>query len=65
MLVVAQGPREAGESLLELLQGGAAWPTQPGRVDKVVADWSQPQERFEGSSSGDAAAATPHLSWLM
>lgn len=48
VLVVAQGPREAGEKLLELLRGGAAWPTQPGRVDKVVADWSQPQERFEG-----------------
>lgn len=42
------GPREAGEKLLELLQGGASWPAQPGRVDKVVADWSQPQERFEG-----------------
>ncbi len=32
-------PRPAGEKLLELL---------PGRVDKVVADWSAPQERFEG-----------------
>jgi acylphosphatase len=44
VLVVAQGPREAGEKLLQLLQGGDT----PGRVDKVVADWSQPQERFEG-----------------
>ena len=44
VLVVAQGPREAGEELLQLLQGGAT----PGRVDKVVADWSQPEERFSG-----------------
>ena len=44
VLVVAQGPREAGEKLLQLLQGGAT----PGRVDKVVADWSQPAERFSG-----------------
>ena len=44
VLVVAQGPREAGEELLQLLQGGAT----PGRVDKVVADWSQPAERFSG-----------------
>ena len=44
VLVVAQGPREAGEKLLRLLQGGAT----PGRVDKVVADWSQPAERFSG-----------------
>jgi acylphosphatase len=41
--VVAQGPREAGEKLLQLLEGGA-----PGRVDKVVADWSQPTEQFDG-----------------
>ena len=44
VLVVAQGPREAGEKLLQLLQGGAT----PGRVDKVVAEWSQPAERFSG-----------------
>ena len=44
VLVVAQGPREAGEKLLRLLQGGAT----PGRVDKVVAEWSQPAERFSG-----------------
>jgi acylphosphatase len=44
VLVVAQGPREAGEKLLQLLDGGDT----PGRVDKVVADWSAPQERFEG-----------------
>ncbi|OBH48013.1 acylphosphatase [Mycobacterium mantenii] len=48
VLVVAQGPREAGEKLLELLQGGESWPSRPGHVDTVVADWSQPQERFEG-----------------
>jgi acylphosphatase len=42
--VVAQGPRAAGEKLLQLLEGGGA----PGCVDKVVADWSQPQERFSG-----------------
>jgi acylphosphatase len=44
VLVVAQGPREAGEQLLQLLQGGDT----PGRVEKVVADWSEPQERFDG-----------------
>src|SRR5262249_53437610 len=44
VLVVAQGPREAGEKLLQLLDGGAA----PGRVDQVVADWSQPAEQFSG-----------------
>jgi len=44
VLVVAQGPRRAGEKLLQLLEGGAT----PGRVDKVVADWSQTQERFDG-----------------
>jgi acylphosphatase len=44
VLVIAQGPREAGEKLLQLLDGGAT----PGRVDKVVADWSQPQGQFDG-----------------
>jgi len=44
VLVVAQGPREAGEKLLQLLEGGVA----PGRVEKVVADWSEPQEQFDG-----------------
>lgn len=46
VLVVAQGPREAGEKLLQLLQGG----TTRGRVDKVVADWSQPKEPIAGFS---------------
>ena len=48
VLVVAQGPREAGEKLLALLEGGESWPSRPGQVDEVVADWSQPQERVEG-----------------
>ena len=48
VLVVAQGPREAGEKLLELLEGAESWPSRPGHVDKVVAEWSPPQERFEG-----------------
>jgi acylphosphatase len=41
--VVAQGPREAAEKLLQLLDRGT-----PGRVDEVVVDWSEPQERFSG-----------------
>jgi acylphosphatase len=44
VLVVAQGTRGGGEKLLQLLQGGAT----PGRVDKVVHEWSQPAERFSG-----------------
>jgi acylphosphatase len=44
VLVVAQGPQEAGEKLLQLLQGG----TTPGRIDKVVADWSQSVEQISG-----------------
>ncbi|QLL09162.1 acylphosphatase [Mycobacterium vicinigordonae] len=44
VLVVANGPRDGAERLLELLRGGST----PGRVDKVVADWSQPTERFTG-----------------
>ncbi len=47
VLVVAQGPRETCEKLLELLQGGAT----PGRVDNVVADWSQPPQDIEGFSA--------------
>lgn len=46
VLVVAQGRRGAAEKLLQLLQGGGS----PGRVDKVVADWSRPSERFAGFS---------------
>jgi acylphosphatase len=48
VLVVAQGPREAGEKLLALLEGGAAWPSRPGRVDKVVHEWSRPAEPLTG-----------------
>ncbi|WP_262490846.1 acylphosphatase [Mycobacterium simiae] len=44
VLVVAQGPRESGEQLLQLLRGGAT----PGRVDQVVADWSEATEQFSG-----------------
>jgi acylphosphatase len=44
VLVIAQGPRAAGEKLLQVLQGGGT----PGRVDKIVADWSQPTKRFTG-----------------
>jgi acylphosphatase len=46
VLVVAQGPRVAGERLLELLRGD----TTPGRVDKVIADWSAPGEQIRGFS---------------
>jgi acylphosphatase len=44
VLVVAQGPRAAGERLLQLLEGRST----PGWVDNVVADWSQPTEQFTG-----------------
>ncbi|GAB7143375.1 acylphosphatase [Mycobacterium riyadhense] len=44
VLVVAEGPRDAGETLLQLLRGGGT----PGHVDKVVADWSQASEQFSG-----------------
>ena len=44
VLVVAQGPREACQRLLELLQGGKT----PGHVDNVVADWSEPDESVRG-----------------
>ena len=44
VLVIAQGSRDACETLLRLLQGGDT----PGRVDKVVADWSEPQEDIAG-----------------
>ena len=35
--VVAQGPRDACQRLLDLLQSG----TTPGHVDKVIAEWSE------------------------
>ncbi|MEO3757234.1 acylphosphatase [Mycobacterium sp. B14F4] len=42
--VVAQGPRQACQQLLDLLQGG----NTPGRVDKVVADFTQPGDSLQG-----------------
>ena len=44
VLVVAQGPRQACEPLLDLLRGGSA----PGRVDNVVADFSVAGESISG-----------------
>lgn len=44
--VVAQGPRESCQRLLELLQGGST----PGRVDTVVADWAVATEPIDGFS---------------
>jgi acylphosphatase len=44
VLVVAQGPRGACQRLLDLLQSG----NTPGRVDTVVADWSDPGEPIPG-----------------
>ncbi|MDC8975330.1 MULTISPECIES: acylphosphatase [Mycobacterium ulcerans group] len=46
VMVVAQGPRDSGVQLLRLLEGD----TTPGRVDKVVADWSQRVEPISGFS---------------
>lgn len=42
--VVAQGPEQDCKRLLDLLRSG----TTPGRVDTVVADWSQPGEPVGG-----------------
>ena len=42
--VVAQGPRDACEKLLDLLEGG----TTPGHVDTVVADWSEAADALSG-----------------
>lgn len=44
--VVAQGPRDACEQLLLLLQGGRT----PGQVDTVVVDWSPRGEAISGFS---------------
>jgi len=44
--VVAQGPRDACEQLLLLLQGGKT----PGRVETVVVDWSPRGEAISGFS---------------
>lgn len=42
--VVAQGPRDACQRLLDLLEGGDT----PGKVDKVVADWSEVGDAIPG-----------------
>jgi acylphosphatase len=47
VMVIAQGPRDACETLLDLLQGGST----PGRVDNVVADWSQAPQDIKGFSA--------------
>ena len=46
VLVVAQGPRDACEQLLQLLNSGKT----PGQVDKVVVDWSPRGEAIRGFS---------------
>jgi len=45
--VVAQGPRQDCQRLLDLLQGGAV-PDRPGRVDTVVADWGAAGDPIDG-----------------
>ena len=42
--VVAQGQREACQRLLDLLESGDT----PGRVEKVVADWSEVGDAIAG-----------------
>ncbi|BBY43309.1 acylphosphatase [Mycolicibacterium celeriflavum] len=42
--VVAEGRREACQRLLDLLQSGEA----PGRVDNVVADFTEPRDSLDG-----------------
>ena len=42
--VVAQGPRDACQRLLDLLESG----NTPGQVLKVVADWSEVGDAFSG-----------------
>lgn len=42
--VVAQGPRADCQRLLDLLEGGDT----PGRVDTVVADWSDARDDVTG-----------------
>lgn len=42
--VVAQGPRETCQKLLDLLEGG----TTPGHVDTVIADWSAAADALSG-----------------
>lgn len=42
--VVAQGPRDACERLLELLNSGDT----PGHVDTVICDWDEPADAIAG-----------------
>ena len=42
--VVAQGPRDDCQRLLDLLKSGET----PGRVEKVVADWSEVGDAIAG-----------------
>lgn len=42
--VVAQGPREACERLLDQLRSDGT----PGQVDKVIFDWSEPADAIAG-----------------
>jgi acylphosphatase len=42
--VVAQGPRDNCQRLLDLLQSG----TTPGDVEKVIADWSEVGDALSG-----------------
>ncbi|KUH98963.1 acylphosphatase [Mycolicibacterium acapulense] len=42
--VVAQGPRESCQRLLDLLQSGET----PGRVDNVVSDFTEPRDSLQG-----------------
>jgi acylphosphatase len=42
--VVAQGPREACERLLDQLRSDST----PGQVDKVIFDWSEPADAIAG-----------------
>jgi acylphosphatase len=43
--VVAEGPRDAAEALLDLLRSS---PQRPGRVCSVVDRWSEPDGRMRG-----------------
>ena len=44
VLVVAQGPREDCQRLLDLLQSGRT----PGHVDNVVTEWSEAGDALHG-----------------
>ena len=54
VLVVAQGPRAAGEKLLHLLEGGAAWPSGPGTSTRW---WPIGRSRRSGSTVSSSAEA--------